>query len=240
MTRELDRVVAVTGASSGIGAAAAKALVAAGARVVLGARRIKRLEDLAASLGHEHTEIVEMDVRRPEDSRRLVERAVDRFGKLDAFVANAGIGRYGSVLDYSDDECAEMIDVNFAGTVWGVRAAVPALLAGGGGDLVIVASVAGLRGASFEAIYAGTKSAQVGFAGAIDRELRPKNIRVCTICPAGTGTEFAIGAGRTEGDPFLKELLQAEDVAQAVVTVLSQPGHLRTTQWVIWPMSQET
>jgi NADP-dependent 3-hydroxy acid dehydrogenase YdfG len=240
VTRELDRVVVITGASSGIGAATAKALVAVGARVVLGARRIKRLEDLAASLGREQTEVVEMDVRRPEDSRKLVQTAVDRFGQLDAFVANAGIGRYGSVLDYSDDECAEMIDVNFAGTVWGVRAAVPALLARGGGDLVILASVAGQRGASFEAVYAGTKFAQVGFAGAIDRELRPKNIRVSTICPASVGTEFAIGAGRTEGDPFLEQVLQAEDVAQAVVTVLSQPRHLRTTQWVIWPMVQET
>jgi len=240
MTRELDRVVAITGASSGIGAATAKALIAVGARVVLGARRIDRLDDIAQSLGREQTEVVEMDVRRPEDSRKLVQKAVDRFGKLDAFVANAGIGRYGGILDYSDEECAEIMDANFAGTVWGVRAAVPALLAGGGGDLVIVASVAGMRGASFEAVYAGTKSAQIGFAGAIDRELRPKNIRVSTICPAGVGTEFAIGAGRTEGDPFLKELLQGEDVAQAIVTVLGQPSHLRTTQWVIWPMSQES
>ncbi len=240
MIRELDRVVAITGASSGIGAATAKELVAVGARVVLGARRLKRLEDLAASLGGEQTEVVEMDVRRPEDSRRLVQTAVDRFGKLDAFVANAGIGRYGSVLDYSDAECAEIMDVNFAGTVWGVRAAVPVLLAGGGGDLVIVSSVAGLRGASFEAVYAGTKFAQVGFAGSIDRELRAKNIRVSTICPASVATEFAIGAGRTEGDPSLKEVLQAEDVAQAIVTVLGQPRHLRTTQWAMWSMAQDS
>lgn len=95
------------------------------------------------------------------------------------------------------------MDTNLAGTVWPIRAAVPAMLDGGGGDLVIVSSVAGLRGGADEAVYAATKFAQVGLAGALDRELREQGIRVTAICPAAVSTEFAIGAGRDADDPVL-------------------------------------
>jgi 3-oxoacyl-[acyl-carrier protein] reductase len=235
---QLDgKVVVVTGASSGIGAATAEALVNAGALVVLGARRGERLDEMVGRLGPDHALAVVTDVKVPADSKRLVARATERFGHLDAFVANAGIGIYGSVLDNSDDDLANMIDVNYAGTVWGVRAAVPAILDNGGGDVVIVASVAGLRGGANEAVYAGTKFAQVGFAGAIDREFREKGVRVSTICPAAVDTEFALGTGRTAGDPWLKDVLRGEDVAHAVVTVLA-PRHVHTTQWAMWAMSE--
>jgi 3-oxoacyl-[acyl-carrier protein] reductase len=117
---------------------------------------------------------------------------------LSAFVANAGIGIFGSILEHTDEESAEMMDVNYAGTVWGVRAAVPALIANGGGDIVIIASVAGLRGAPSEAVCAGTKFAQVGLAGALDRELWSKGIRVSTICPAAVDTDMARGKDVTE------------------------------------------
>lgn len=129
------------------------------------------------------------------------------------------------------------MDTNFAGTVWSVRAAVPHLRAhGSGGDIVIIASVAGLRGAANEAVYAGTKFAQVGLAGAIDRELRPDGVRVTTICPAAINTEFALGNGREPGDPWLDEVLTSDDVASAVVTVLRQPRHMRTQMWSMWSM----
>ena len=104
--------------------------------------------------------------------------------------------------------------------------------------LVVVSSVAGLRGGGDEAVYASTKFAQVGLAGALDREVRAEGIRVSTICPAGVHTEFAIGKGRTEGDPLLDDYLQPEDVANAVVTVLRQPRRMRTTLWAMWSMAQ--
>ncbi len=94
-----------------------------------------------------------------------------------------------------------------------------------------MASVAGLRGAGDEAVYAATKFAQVGLAGGLDRELRPEGIRVSTICPGGTATEFAMGAGRTPDMPGLAEMLRAEDVAEAVLTVLRQPRSMRTLVW---------
>lgn len=225
-----DNVIAITGASSGIGAASARALAAEGASVVLGARRGSRLQEIASDLGS-HVATVEMDVRDPADSRRLVEEAYSRFGRLDALVANAGIGAYGGIMDLTDEQLADMMDTNVAGTVWPIRAAVPGFLESGEGDIVIVASVAGLRGAGDEAVYAATKFAQVGLAGGLDRELRSSGIRVCTICPGGTATEFAMGAGRTPDMPGLADMMRPEDVAAAVVTVLMQPRSMRTLVW---------
>jgi NADP-dependent 3-hydroxy acid dehydrogenase YdfG len=232
-----DTVVAITGASAGIGRATARELAGVGARVVVGARRRERLEALEA----EHPGrivAVEMDVRSPDDSRRLVQTAVERFGRLDALVANAGIGMYGGILDHSDDDLTRMLDTNVAGTVWPIRAAVPEMRKAGRGDIVIVASVAGFRGGGDEAVYAATKFAQVGLAGALDRELREQGIRVTTIGPAGTSTEFAMGAGRTEDMPALKTYLEPEDIAFAIRTVLEQPRRLRTQYWTIWSMAQ--
>lgn len=229
--RELDgTVAAITGASSGIGAATARALVKEGASVVIGARRSDRLESLSDELG-EKVASIEMDVRKPEDAKRLIAGAYERFGRLDTLVANAGIGAYGGIMDLTDEQLAEMMDTNVAGTVWPIRAAVPGFVETGRGDIVIIASVAGLRGAADEAVYAATKFAQVGLAGALDRELREHGIRVTTLAPGGTATEFAMGAGRTPDMPGMSEMMQAEDVASAVVTVLKQPLSMRTLLW---------
>jgi NADP-dependent 3-hydroxy acid dehydrogenase YdfG len=234
-----DSVVVITGASAGIGRATARELAGAGARVVLGARRRERLEALEAEFPGQAV-AVEMDVRSPDDCRRLVREAVDRFGRVDSLVANAGIGMYGGILDLTDDALASMLDTNIAGTVWPIRAAVPEMLTAGRGDIVIVASVAGFRGGADEAVYAATKFAQVGLAGSLDRELRDKGIRVTTIGPAGTASEFAIGTGRTEDMPELRTYLKPEDIAFAIRTVLEQPRRLRTQYWTIWSMAQES
>ncbi|MGD2042419.1 MAG: SDR family oxidoreductase [Acidimicrobiia bacterium] len=223
-------VTAVTGASSGIGAATARALLEEGGLVVVGARRLERLEALATEFSG-RVATVEMDVRVADDSQRLVQTAYDEFGRLDALVANAGIGAYGGIMDLSDEQLAEMMDTNVAGTVWPIRATVPRFLDAGTGDIVIIASVAGLRGAGDEAVYAATKFAQVGLAGGLDRELREHGIRVSTLCPGGTATEFAMGAGRTPDMPQLDEMMRPEDIAAAVVTVLKQPRSMRTLIW---------
>lgn len=238
-TRSLtDTVVAITGASAGIGAAATRLLVEEGAKVVVGARRQERLDGLEQELGSDNVAGVVMDVRSPEDNRRLVETAIERFGRLDTIVPNAGIGLYGGIVDHSDEHVGEMMETNYAGTVWSVRAAVPRLKEAGGGDVVIVSSVAGLRGGADEAVYAGTKFAQVGLAGSLDRELREHGIRVTAVCPAGVATEFAMGTGRTEDSPELETYLRAEDVAHAIVQVLRQPRRVRTTLWAMWSMGQ--
>ena len=234
-----NKVVAITGATSGVGAATARALAADGAQVAVGSRRKERLDALVSELGAANAVAVEMDVRDPQASRRLIDAALDRFGRLDALVVSAGIGAYGGIMDLTDDKLAEMMDTNVAGTVWPIRAAVPALLDAGGGDIVIIASVAGLRGAGDEAVYAATKFAQVGLAGGLDRELRAKGIRVSVIAPGGIATEFAMGAGRTPDMPGLADMLRAEDVAEAVVTILHQPKTMRTLVWSMRSIHEE-
>lgn len=233
-------VVAVTGATAGIGRATARALVGEGARVVLLGRRQERLDELVAELGEESVATVAGDVADPGVNAALVAAAQERFGRLDSLVANAGIGAYGGIMSMSDDEIRTMDATNFLGTVWSVRAVVPTFREQSGGDVVVVSSVAGLRGGPWEAVYAGTKHAQVGLAGSLDRELREHGIRVTTICPAAVSTEFAIGAGRNEGDEWLEHVLTPEDVADAIVTVLKQSRRLRTNQWVLRAMAEES
>ena len=232
-----DTVAVITGASAGIGRATARELAGVGARVVLGARRRERLEAIEEQFPGQ-VAAVEMDVRSPDDCHRLVATALERFGRVDSLIANAGIGMYGGILDQTDEALTTMLDTNVAGTVWPIRAVLPEMLKTGRGDIVIVASVAGFRGGADEAVYAATKFAQVGLAGALDRELREKGIRVTTIGPAGTATEFAIGAGRTEDMPELSSYLRPEDIAFAIRTVLEQPRRLRTQYWTIWSMAQ--
>jgi len=236
-----DTVVAITGATSGIGKAAAEQLVELGAKVALGARDGDRLNGVVEQLGADNAVAVPMDVRSVEDNQKLIDAAVSKFGKLDSIVPNAGIGMYGSILDHTDDELRRMMHTNYDGTVWTVRAGVPAMLkTTGAGDIVIVSSVAGFRGGGDEAVYAGTKFAQVGLAGSLDRELREKGIRATAVCPAGVGTEFAVGAGRVDNDPRFAEWLVADDVAYAIVTVLQQPRSVRTTVWQMWSMGQQS
>ncbi len=235
-----DYVAAITGASSGIGRALARALVERGGKVVLGARRGDRLADLVAELG-EAAIAVPMDVRNPADSRTLVETAVARFGRLDGLVANAGIGRYGGIEDHSDEQLTEMMDINVAGTVWPVRAAVPQLRAQGGGDIVIVSSVAGLSGRANEAVYAATKHAQMGLAQGLDRELHREGIRVTAMCPGGVVTEFAMaeGAGRTDTSPELAVMMTPENVAEAILSVLEQPRSVRALVYSLRGVGEE-
>lgn len=231
-------VVAVTGASAGIGAATVRLLVEAGAKVAVQARRVDRLDGLVDELGKENVVAVGGDVQEPDSAERLLDEAISQFGRLDSIVVNAGVGRYGGILDGSDDDLRTMMRTNIEGTVWAVRAAVRRMRPSGGGDVVIISSVAGVRGGGNEAVYAATKFAQLGLAGSLDREVRGDGIRVTTICPAGTHTEFAIGLGRTEGDPALDDFLRPQDVGFAVLTVLGQPRRLRTTQWNLYSMAE--
>jgi NADP-dependent 3-hydroxy acid dehydrogenase YdfG len=241
-TRSLDgTVVAITGASAGIGAASAYSLVEAGARVAVSARREDRLAKIVSDLGDDNVVPVAGDVRDPALNDALVAAAVAKWGRLDTMVANAGIGAYGGIMDLDDATLTEMVETNYLGTVWSVRSAVKQFRSqGDGGDLIIVSSVAGFRGGADEAVYAGTKHAQVGLAGSLDRELRAEGTRVTLICPAGTATEFAIGTGRTEGSPQLDEYLRPDDVAHAIRTVLEQPRSVRTTVWQLWSTQQQS
>ena len=235
-------VVLVTGAGAGIGAATAGLLLEAGARVVLTDLDPDQAARVAADWPADRTLVQAMDVRSPEDAKRAVAAAVQKWGRLDSVVCNAGIGVFGSILDYSDEKLAAIVDTNLMGTVWAVRAAVAHFDSRpGGGDLVVVASVAGLGSASgTESVYASSKYGQVGLAISLDRELRPRGIRVSTIAPAAVNTGFADGLGRTTDDPIKDSYLLPSDIGFAVVTVLRQPRRMRTALWSLWSMSENS
>ena len=233
-------VVVITGATTGIGAAAAKQLVELGCKVVLNARNEAKLKEMVDQLGAGNAAYLAGDSSIPDVSRAVAKKAVDTFGTIDCVVPNAGIGMYGSVLDYSDDEVNRMMRTNYEASVHIVRATLPTMLAKKAGDIIMVSSVAGFRGGGDESIYAGTKHAQVGFAGGLDRELREKGVRVALVCPAGTDTQFAIEAGRTAGEPKLASYLRPDDVAFQIVQIMRQPLTVRTHIWTLWSMQQQS
>lgn len=234
------KVFAITGASRGIGAALALALGNEGCKLGLGGRDEAALSQVVQSVEKAGGEAipVECDVRHYEDCERLISETTERFGKLDGFIANAGIGAYGELLDLPLDQTTAILDTNVQGTVYSVRAALPALLEDGGGDLLIVASVAGLHGLPNEYVYCASKHAQVGFAESLDHELRGKGVRVTANCPGGVSTEFAFGAGRSPDMPELKDMMSPEQVADAIVFTLCQDFSLRTLRHVLRPMSE--
>jgi 3-oxoacyl-[acyl-carrier protein] reductase len=221
------KVAVVTGASAGIGDACARALAREGANLVLTARRADRIERLAAELRPLGVEVVAVagDAREEATARSVIDAAMQKFGRIDILINNAGIGNYKDLVDTSADEYDEMMDSNVRSTFLFSRHAVPHMLERREGTLLMISSMAGIHGFAGEAVYCASKFAQVGFAQALDRELRPSGIKVGVICPGGVKTEFAIGRGRTEESVTQSAMLEPEDVAGAVLLACTQsPG----------------
>jgi 3-oxoacyl-[acyl-carrier protein] reductase len=225
------KVALVTGASRGVGAAVAKALAREGVSLGL----VSRSGD---NLGIEGTVAGSADVRRPVDVERVVNETAERFGRIDIVVANAGVGAYGTFVDLDPEHVEEIIDVNVKGMLYTVRAALPHLLESGEGDVVTLASVAGLRGLPLETVYCASKFAQVGFTRALDHELRERGVRCTNVCPGGVATDFAMGRGRTPDMPELTTMMSPEDVAEVVVFVLTRPRHFRFLDTAFRPTTE--
>lgn len=221
------KVAVVTGASAGIGAACARSLAAEGAQLVLTARRQERLAALAAEIQDLGTKafIVAGDARAEETARRTVEIAVEAAGRIDILINNAGMGIYKDLVETSAAEYDELMNTNMRSTFLFTRHTVPVMLAQAEGTILLLSSMAGIYGFAGEAVYCATKFAQVGFAQALDKELRPRGIKVGVICPGGVKTEFAIGQGRTEEGVARSAMLEPGDVAAAVLLACTQsPG----------------
>jgi NAD(P)-dependent dehydrogenase (short-subunit alcohol dehydrogenase family) len=234
------KVAVVTGGSRGIGRAVALALAKQGANVVLAARDREHLLSVAReveSLGRRVLPVAG-DLRLEESVETLREKTLSAFGTVDILVNNAGVGKYGPLLDFTPEDYDWIMDTNMRSSFLVTRAFLPTLLEKKSGDLVFVASVAGLKGLPHEAVYCASKFAQVGFAQALDHELREKGIRVSVVAPGGVRTEFAFGTGRTPGDPRLETFLRPEEVADAVVFALSQPPHARVFLVGMRPISE--
>ena len=228
MTGKLTgKVALITGASSGIGRASALALAQAGANLVITARRQDRLQELAAAVQKAGglSVIVVGDASSEETAQRCVNTSIQTFGSLDILINNVGIGNYKNLVDTSAAEYDEMMAANVRSTFLFTRHAAPLMIKQASGTILMISSMAGKYGFPGEAVYCATKFAQVGFAQALDKELRPHGIKVGVICPGGVKTEFALGKGRTEQAVASSGMLEPEDVASAVLLACTQsPG----------------
>ncbi len=238
------RVAAVTGASSGIGEATARALSAAGASVALGARRADRLEAIAESLDGP-TLVREVDVSDEEGARGFIQAASDELGGLHILVNNAGVMLLGPVADADTEQWRQMIAVNLLGVLYCTHAALPLIASGGGGDIVNVSSVAGRRADAGAAVYNMTKFGVHAFSEALRQEALHQGIRVTTVAPGFVDTELqghnenpivrrALERSREE----IGELLHADDIAEAILHALTRPAHVSVNEVVVRPTRQ--
>jgi short-subunit dehydrogenase len=187
-----NRVIAITGASAGIGRATALRLARDGASIVACARRADRLEALAGEItaaGGQALTLV-ADVTREADMTRLVAAAVERFGRLDVMICNAGYGVYGTIDTIAPAQMQQLLDVNYMGTYLAARAAMPVFRRQTRGHLVVISSIVGKRGVPYMGAYSATKFAQVGLAECLRAELTGSNIHVTVVLPISTDTEF--------------------------------------------------
>ena len=232
MGRDLTgKVIAITGASSGIGAATAVACAKAGMDIAISARREDRLQETAARVEQfgRKALIVPGDVDREEDARRLVDRTVGEWGRLDAVFANAGYGLYGPIADTTDARARAIFETNVFGTLRTIRAAVPVMRNCGEGHILICSSAVSEIGLPMYGLYCATKAAQDSIASALRAELAHEGIHVSSVHPVGTRTEFYDTARSRSGTPEPQfntpaPLVQtAAKVAQAIVRCLRRP-----------------
>lgn len=219
--------VLITGASAGIGRAAALAFAKEGARLLLAARRRERLEEVAAAahaLGAEAI-VAETDVADRRQVESAVHRAVAAFGRLDILINNAGIGYFGLLEETPVEEIETLWAVNMMGTFYATQAAIPLMRKQGAGHIINIASVAGKRGTPGSSVYCATKFAMVGMSEALRVELHGSGIEVSVICPIGTATEFReASAARSKRDhPIMGPMQTSEEVASAIVRCARKP-----------------
>ena len=252
MSQELaGRTALVTGASSGIGAETARALAAAGAALVIAARRRERLDVLAGELEGQGAAVlaVAVDMRREEDIVRCFAAARERFGGVDVLVNNAGLGRGAPISSASSEPWREMLEVNVLGLAIATREAIRDMeRRGTAGHVVNVASMAAHRVPGPESgMYAATKFAVRALTEGVRQELRAKQsaIRVSLVSPGYVATEFAdVFAGRPGALQALQarlnvKMLEGRDVAQAIVWVLTQPSHVEVHDVLVRPTEQK-
>jgi NADP-dependent 3-hydroxy acid dehydrogenase YdfG len=242
----------VTGASSGIGAATARALAARGAAVALVARRGDRLESLGGEIaGAGGTALpIEADVSEREQAEAAVARAVEELGRLDVLVNNAGVMLLGPIVDAPVEEWERMIEVNLLGLMYTARAALPHLLEAAErdprrvSDVVNISSVAGRIARKGSGVYNSTKFGVGAFSESLRQEVTRRHVRVSLVEPGAVATELQ-GHNRPEVKEQIEkrfeemEILQAEDIADAIAYVVTRPRHVAVNEILVRPTEQE-
>jgi len=235
-----DKVIAITGASTGIGAATAVACAQAGMRVALGARRQDPLREVADQVEQAGGKalVVPCDVDRDEDVQRLVEQTTSQFGRLDAIFANAGYGLCAKVADTSDEQMRAIFETNYYGMMRVIHAAVPLMRAQGDGHILICSSAVSELGLPMHGAYCATKAAQDAIASAMRAELAHEGINVSSVHPVGTRTDLYETARTRSGQPHnepntpSKLIQSSEQVARQIVKCLRRP---KAEVWPHWP-----
>lgn len=238
-----NKIVAITGASSGIGEATALRLAGEGAKLVLGARRTDRLEALVAKIREQGGEAVfrPLDVTGREDLEGFVRFAVDTYGRLDVMVNNAGLMPLSRLDALKVDEWDRMVDVNIKGVLYGIAAALPVMTAQGSGHIVNVSSIAGRQVFPTAAVYCATKFAVHALSEGLRMET--DTVRVTVIAPGATVSELS----NTISDPamkreveevFRKDLLPADAIARAISYAIAQPSDVDVNEIVVRPTAQ--
>jgi NADP-dependent 3-hydroxy acid dehydrogenase YdfG len=230
----------ITGASAGIGWATALAFAEKGAHVVVTARREQRLRELCDLIAARDGKAVYLagDAADEATAQNCVALAVKQFGRLDILINNAGAGNYKNLVDTSVEEYDALMDSNMKSSFLFTRHAVPVMIEQKRGEILFISSVAGLQGYAGEAVYCASKFAQIGFAQALDGELRKHGIKVGTICPGGVKTEFAVGKGRTEEGVKNSYMMEPHEVADAIVFACMQPRNARILQMTVRHMGE--
>jgi NADP-dependent 3-hydroxy acid dehydrogenase YdfG len=238
------KVVAITGASSGIGEATALRLAGRGAKVVLGARRADRLLSLAERIEKAGGEAAYRltDVKRRDDLTSLVGLACERFGKLDVLVSNAGIGPISLLDELRVEDWEEMIDVNFKGVLYGIAAALPVFRKQGFGHFVTVVSTAGLKIVPMQSVYAATKNAVRTLCEGFLQEAGA-NLRVTTVSPGFVHTDFAESMTNPEVKAQIvatrdKMAIPPDAIARAIAFAIEQPADVDVGEIVVRPTAQ--
>ncbi|MGX1101381.1 SDR family oxidoreductase [Amorphus sp. MBR-141] len=244
MTQGIEgKVVVITGASSGLGAETARHLVAQGARVVLGARRMDRLEALAAELGRENAAVYRLDVTDREAVKAFVDFGVETFGRIDVMINNAGLMPLSPLEMERFDEWNQAIDVNIKGVLWGIAAALPHFKAQKGGQFINVSSVAGHTISPDGAIYSATKYSVRVISEALRQEVKDYNIRTTVLSPGAIDTELpasvrAEGVSEWVSDFYRKVAIPSSSFARCVAFAMSQPEEVDINEILFRPTAQ--
>ena len=243
MQNVANKIVVITGASSGMGQEAARHLVKAGAKVILGARRLNRLHELADELGISHDHCVATDVTKAEDVQALVAQAVKLYGRMDVMLNNAGVMPLSNLEELKTDEWNAMIDINFRGVLNGIAAALPVMKEQKFGQFITTASLAAHIVGPSMAVYSATKHAVRIVMEGLRQEVKPYNIRTTVLSPGSVATELGNSISNPDlakwVDEFTKEhAMSADSYARCVLFAISQPENVDITEIIFRPTSQ--
>src|SRR5437667_4882529 len=239
------KIVVITGASSGLGEATARHLSAHGASVVLGARRVDRLQALADELSGLGGKALAMptDVTHYDEVKRLVDAAVQRFGRIDVMINNAGLMPHSPLERLKIDDWNRMIDVNIKGVLYGIAAALPYMKQQQAGQIINVSSVAGHKVRPGSAVYAATRAAVLVLSEGLRQEVKPYNIRTTVISPGAVATELPNSVTEPDVAEHVRKsyeiAIPAESFARAVAFAMSQPEEVDVNEILFRPTRQE-